>query len=341
MLPAVLRELLDLPPAGDVRARASALVPADLLLDTILRRAAQVLPRARIVRPFHLYRGRVDIAILHADITIGILLEPSEPISGGMRTGGGTEPFDHTIAIAAYPKDHLLEEKPPNVWGFRAYTTFDGTIAFEIAREIESPIASSPEVRARLVEKGNRLDAPALDGDVIANALLAHLEARYEALAVVREFACGRSIADVAVITANELHLFEIKGAGDGASRLAHQTPNYDRVATTCTLVTTCNHRSFRGRVPEHWGLMEAAAVRGRTRFMRLRAPQFNPIRNVAHVVDLLGLSDLRGILRANEHLARGSRTVPQLRQAALDAIDELELAPLALQALARRARPG
>ena len=222
------------------------------------------------------------------------------------------------------------------MWGLRAYTDFDGGVAFALARRA---IAADAPARS-LFANGTRARA-ALDGDGVAGALLAYLDARYDAIAIAREFPCGGSIADVAVITPGELHLFEIKGANDAAARLATQAPNYDRVATTCTLVTTCNHRSFRGRVPAHWGLIEAATVRGTTRFMQLRAARRNPNRDVASLVDLLELADLRRILRLLERLARGSRSVPQLRRALVEAVDEPELASLALRALARRARPA
>jgi hypothetical protein len=339
-IPDLLRALLGLEPGAGERARATPLVPAGLLLDTVLRRAADLLPGARVAAPFHVRRGRVDLAILHRDASLGVLLEPSEPFGGGVRTGGGSEVFDYAIALAAYPKDHLLDTKPPHVWCFRAFVGFDGAIAFALARAGDGS-APPPQARAALFAKAGRARRAALDGDAVATALVAHLEARHATIAVAREFPCGGSVADVAAIAPDELHLYEIKGASDAATRLALQAPNYDRVATTCTLVTTCNHRSFRRRVPQHWGLWEAASVRGSTRFMELRAAQRNPNREVASIVDLLGASDLRRILRAHESLGRTSHTIGQLRRLVLDVVDEARLAPLALAALARRARPA
>jgi hypothetical protein len=257
-----------------------------------------------------------------------------------VRTGGGSEIFDHAIALAAYPKDHLLDAKPPHVWGFRAYLDVDGNAAFILARAAEIAAAPSLEARHALLAKAARGAAAILNGDAITCALVAHLAAQHAAIAIAREFACGGSIADVAVITPRELHLYEVKGASDGAVRLATQAPAYDRVATTCTLVTTCNHRSFRRRIPAHWGLIEAATVRGATRFMQLRAPQVNPNRRLSHLVDLLDLAGLRRILRAAERPAPRGRTIPQLRRVLLESIEEAHLAPLALQALAQRMRP-
>jgi hypothetical protein len=335
--PAILQTLFGLDPNGAERPCANALVQPEMLARAVQARIAAVLPTARILAPFHLYRGRVDLAILHRDVTIGLLLDASEPFGASPRTGRGSEIFDYAVALAAYPKDHLLDAKPRHVWGLRAYTDFDGSVAFALARRAFAEGVPTPR---RLFANGFRARA-ALDADGITGALVAHLDARHDAISISREFPCGGSIADVAVITPGELHLFEIKGASDAAARLATQAPNYDRVATTCTLVTTCNHRSFRNRVPAHWGLIEAATVRGTTRFMQLRAAQHNPNRDVASLVNLLDLADLRNILRLVERLARGSRTVPQLRRALLEAAAEPELAALALRALARRARPA
>ena len=335
--PAILRTLFGLAPSGAEPPCANALVPPEMLARAVRARIAGVLPTARILAPFHLFRGRVDLAILHRDVTIGVLLDASEPFGASPRTGRGSEIFDYAVALAAYPKDHLLDTKPPHVWGLRAYTDFDGGVAFALARPAFVQELPAPR---RLFANGLRAPT-ALDADGITGALVAHLEARHDAISISREFPCGGSIADVAVIMPGELHLFEIKGASDAAARLATQAPNYDRVATTCTLVTTCNHRSFRTRVPAHWGIIEAATVRGATRFMRLRAAQFNPNRDVASLVDLLDLADLRNILRLLERLARGSRSIPQLRRALLEAAGEPELAALALRALARRARPA
>jgi hypothetical protein len=335
--PAILQTLFDLAPAGAERPCANALVSARALARAVLARIERVLPTARIHAPFHLHRGRVDLAILHRDVTLGILLDASEPFGAPPRTGRGSEIFDYAVALAAYPKDHLLDEKPPHVWGLRAYTGFDAGVAFALARP-GSIARDVPLDGRRLFANGVRARTP-LDGEGITGALVDHLASRYEAIAIAREFPCGGSIADVAVITHGELHLFEIKGASDAAARLATQGPSYDRVATTCTLVTTCNHRSFRNRVPAHWGLIEAATVRGTTRFMQLREPQTNASRDVASLVDLLELGDLRALLRSLDRLGRGSRSVPQLRRALLEAAGEPELASLALRALARRAR--
>ena len=272
-------------------------------------------------------------------MTLGILLDASEPFGASPRTGRGSEIFDYAVALAAYPKDHLLDEKPSHVWGLRAYTDFDGGVAFALAR----PGAIAGDVPAdarRVFANGTRSRTP-LDGEGITTALVAHLAARYDAIAIAREFPCGGSIADVAVITRGELHLFEIKGASDASARLTTQAPNYDRVATTSTLVTTCNHRSFRNRVPAHWGIVEAATVRGSTRFMQLRDAQVNAGRDVTSLVELLELDDLRRILRSVECLGRGNRSIPQLRRTLLQSVEEPELAPLALRALARRVRPA
>jgi hypothetical protein len=340
-VPALLAELFCKGVTSTAEACASPLVPAGLLRQSVLARVARVLPSARVVAPFYLYRGRVDLAIFHRDVTIGILLEASEPFGGGVRTGRGTEPFDYTVALAAYPKDHLLEAKPPHVWGLRAYLGFDGGVAFALARPAESAGSPTHEARARLLRKAARTPPSILDGDTVGASLVAYLEARHAAIAIAREFFCGGSVADVAVITRDELHLYEIKGASDGAARLATQAPNYDRVATTCTLVTTCGHRSFRRRVPEHWGLIEAATVHGTTRFMQLRAPLCNPNREFARLVDLLAGSDLRRILRTRGQVARSYRTIPELRRAVLESAGEAALVPVALLALARRVRPA
>jgi hypothetical protein len=336
--PAILQTLFGLTPNGAERPCANALVAPEVLGRAVRARIAGVLPTARILAPFHLYRGRVDLAILHRDVTIGVLLDASEPFGASPRTGRGSEIFDYAVALAAYPKDHLLDAKPRHVWGLRAYTDFDGSVAFALARRA---FAQEVPARARPLFANDLRACSALDANGITSALVAHLEARHDAISISREFPCGGSIADVAVITPGELHLFEIKGATDAAARLARQAPNYDRVATTCTLVTTCNHRSFRNRVPAHWGLVEAATVRGTTRFMQLRAAQHNPNRDVASLVDLLDLADLRNILRLLERLARGSRSIPQLRRTLLEAAGEPELAALALRTLARRARPA
>jgi len=337
VLPALLRELLEID--RDERPSATPLVSRDVLLAALLRRIEIVLPGARILAPFYVSRGRVDLAVFHEGTALGVLLEPSEPFGGGVRTGRGTEAFDHTIAVAAYPKDHLLDEKPEHVWGFRAFLGFDGLPVFALARPAASPAAPSSEARRRLLALSERTHAPALDGDAVTEALLAHLEARYEAIAMAREFPCGGSVADVAVITGSELHLFEIKGAADSAARLAKQVPNYDLAASTCTLVTTCNHRSFRARVPAHWGLIEAARVRGAVRFMHLRAPQSNPNAVAARLVDLLQAQDLRRILRSRNGACPVSG-VPLMRRTLLETAGDEESAHLALQALARRVRP-
>ena len=338
-VPALLKTLFDLAPAGEERPCANALVSPGALAEAVLARVARMLPTARVHAPFHLHRGRVDLAVVHRDVTVGVLFDASEPFGASPRTGRGSEIFDYTVALAAYPKDHLLDDKPGHVWGLRAYTAFDGSVAFALARCGETG-ANEPARARRFFANGERA-RNALDAGGITRALVTHLGARCDAIAIVREFHCGGSVADVAVITPGELHLFEIKGASDAAARLATQVPNYDRVATTCTLVTTCNHRSFRNRVPGHWGLIEAATVRTSTRFMQLRDAQVNCDRDVASLVDLLELSDLRRILRSFEGLARGSRTVPQLRRALLETAGREEIATLALRALARRARPG
>ena len=337
-VPAILQTLFDFAPDGVERPCANALVSAQDLASAVLARIARVLPTARLHEPFHLHRARVDLAVFHRDMTLGILLDASEPFGASPRTGRGSEVFDYAVALAAYPKDHLLDEKPPHVWGLRAYTAFDGAVAFALARPVRlraTFLRSTPALCRTGCER------TPLDGEGITAALVAQLAGRYEAIAIAREFPCGGSIADVAVITRGELHVFEIKGASDAATRLATQAPNYDRVATTCTLVTTCNHRSFRNRVPAHWAIIETATVRGSTRFMQLRDAQTNAGRDVTSLVDLLELDDLRRILRSVERLGRGSRTIPQLRRALVDGVGEAELAPLALRALARRARPA
>jgi hypothetical protein len=332
----MLQTLFDLAPAGAERACANALVSMPELVATVLARIERVLPTARIHAPFHLHRGRVDLAVIHRDISLGILCDASEPFGAAPRTGRGSEIFDYAVALAAYPKDHLLDDKPPHAWGLRAYTGFDGAVAFALARPGTIVRDDSGESR-RLFANAVRARTP-LDGAGITAALVEHLAARYGAVAIAREFPCGGSIADVAVITHGELHVFEIKGATDASARLVTQAPSYDRVATTCTLVTTCNHRSFRNRVPGHWGIVEASTQRGTTRFMQLRDAQANPSRDVTSIVELLDLEDLRGVLRSVELLGRGSRSVPQLRRILLETIEESEIATLALLALARRA---
>ncbi|HTX60660.1 MAG TPA: sce7726 family protein [Verrucomicrobiae bacterium] len=159
---------------------------------------------------------------------------------------------------------------------------------------------------------------PPLYGSTVADALAHELQREHRPAAIVREFAYRGAIADVAVLAPDGLHLYEIKGETDGSARLRLQVPAYEAVAATCTLVTTCNHRSFRAKVPDRWGLIECARRAGTPRFVRLRAPAPNPHRHSAHVAHLLDATELR---RLRRRLAPFGVSDDELARAALRAL--------------------
>ncbi len=363
LAPPILHELFAIPDGLDERPWANAMVDSATLRDAVAGAIAGVLPDAVVVAPLHLARGRVDVAVLTPEVTLGILLEPSDPFDAQPKSGIGADSFDLAVAIAAYPKDVFLEAKPRHVWGVRAYLGRAGDVEFTLERPATaapedtaarilrllcnrdlarvavalSASAQSPaELRAELAATLTPSQARALvartlaresrqrrivDGATVADALARSLAERYAPAAIVREFAYRGSIADVAVLAPDGLHLYEIKGETDCSTRLRLQVPAYQAVASTCTLVTTCNHRTFRAHVPDHWGLMEAARERG-IRFLSLREAAPNPHREAGHVAKLLDPPALRRLVRK---LAKYEET------------DDATIARAALHALALR----
>lgn len=148
-------------------------------------------------------------------------------------------------------------------------------------------------------------DPSVLMGHEIANALAEELR-RQTALprAVFTEAWLGTygtdGIADCVLTTPASLELFEVKGDRDTPKRLPGQIKSYDRVGSSCTLVTTRRHLAkYRSRIPRHWGLMIAyRQPDGEIAFVRKRAAKRNRHQDSYGVAELLRTDSLQSALR-------------------------------------------
>jgi hypothetical protein len=304
------------------------LVSRDELIAETIARIGRMLPDARLRAPFFTPGGRVDIAVFDRSIALGVLVDGSDRV-GAARTGAGTEGFDYTIALGAFPNDRALLDKPSHVWSFCVAWSQHG-LRFMLARpgsrdapheRAEPLLAILPNAaRRRLARgRGRALDGlrdpcdarlclveaasatardPIAGGCDIVDALQRCVAARDMQASVVRELAIGGAVADLAVLSRDSLELYEIKGATDSPARLARQVKAYDAIATRCTLVIAANHRSFRARVPAHWGLVEASPARDEMRFVTLRSAAPNPHAEPGAMIALLARGDLESIAR-------------------------------------------
>jgi hypothetical protein len=366
-IPPVLRALLD---DEDAEGDRHPLVSRDELLAEIIARLRRELPDACVRTPFFTPGGRVDVAAFSRNVALGVLIDSSDHV-GTERTAAGSEGFDYTIALGAFPNDRTLLQKPAHVWSFRAEWSLRG-VAFTPVRagsrgtpheRGEPLLALLPgTMRAQLERtRGRALDivqdpadaraclreamhsaAPrrrVARGAEIANALHDRLAAHHRHASVVRELAVGGAVADLAVLSRDALDLYEIKGATDSPSRLARQVPAYDAIATRCSLVTTANHRSFRARVPAHWGLIEASPERNGMQFATLRAPAINPNAQAAAMMTLLLRSDLESIARRLGYRNVTRRSTNELTARLASEISSSRMMTLALRAAALRKR--
>lgn len=141
------------------------------------------------------------------------------------------------------------------------------------------------------------------DRDIRA-LLVAGLEAG--GVRVVHEWAVGGCVVDVAAVTPDGLHAYEIKGPRDSLARLPRQVEQYGRVFDTVTLVGGAYHvrRALdKGLVPAWWGLVQvlehdALGVASPPRLERVRPATPNPAASPQAVAWLLYNRELRAILQ-------------------------------------------
>ena len=191
-----------------------------------------------------------------------------------------------------------------------------------LQREMPKKKLQERAVRAYVCSAVRRRAKPGvgtvLTGGIIAEALTRELQKRVLAPAsIIREIRLGpfeAAVADCLRATTSALDLFEVKGETDQPARLARQVTEYDRIATTCTLVTTPKRAErYLTRIPEYWGVMVARVHRGRVLFEVVRAAGRNPGQDAYHVAGLISGYTLRAackLLRSPAHYVHDMRDV-------------------------------
>lgn len=123
---------------------------------------------------------------------------------------------------------------------------------------------------------------PQLNDPAIRDALICALRKRStNDLLLLEELRAhnGNVIVDVAAVSRQQIHAYEIKGATDKVARLARQAEFYESCFLRNTLVTTINHLSWaRSNLAPHWGLIVATAeFSNGIRLRRIRAAGRSP----------------------------------------------------------------
>lgn len=144
-----------------------------------------------------------------------------------------------------------------------------------------------------------------LNDAIIRPALIAHLRGQrrsVQSTLLIEELGLseGSTRVDVALVTQNQFHGYEIKSERDTLDRLSDQVEGYSRVLDTVTLVTCENHVAKASeQVPSWWGIWLAREVKGNIKFKKIRQPSQNTTIDPLYVAKLLwkeeALQALRG----------------------------------------------
>jgi hypothetical protein len=141
-----------------------------------------------------------------------------------------------------------------------------------------------------------------LDDPRIRTALKRQLITADPSIAVFDEFPIWRGDGRADVVAANgSLWGFEIKGEGDGLSRLPSQSRLYDSVFDFSVVVTAKKHLGkLREILPNHWGIEVAEETGGEVGFRKIRAAKKNSRTDKSALVRLFWKSEAMRVLRSH-----------------------------------------